>query len=137
MNRGSVLLSHGHAGSLYAEGTFPEGDRGANSIPTKQGRNLHALRDGLLGTQYDAGNVARRAKEIKRDAATWTAAKTAGTTLEPLQWLSESSEFGRSHVYTSDVLDAADAARRAGLEKVEQVTLRDDYLKAAGALAQK
>lgn len=32
-----------HAGSLYVEHVFPEGDRGANSIPVKQGRNLHAL----------------------------------------------------------------------------------------------
>ena len=32
-----------HAGSLYVDGIFPDGDRGANSIPTKQGRNMHAL----------------------------------------------------------------------------------------------
>ena len=31
-----------HAGSLYVEGIFPEGDRGATWIPTKQGKTLHA-----------------------------------------------------------------------------------------------
>ncbi len=125
-----------HAGSLYAEGIFPEGDRGANSIPTKQGRNLHALWDGLLGDRYNAGDVARRSREIRGDRQTWAAAEAAGTTLEPLQWLAESSGFGRTHVYSAEVLDAVDAARRAGAEKVETVDLPGAYLKAAGGLAQ-
>lgn len=86
-----------HAGSLYVDGIFPEGDRGANSIPTKQGRNLHALWDGLLGGRYDAGDIARRAKEIKSDNESWQAAEVAGTTVEPLEWLRESSEFGKAY----------------------------------------
>ena len=126
-----------HAGSLYVDGIFPEGDRGANSIPTKQGRNLHALWDGLLGGRYDAGDVARRAKEIKGDNTTWTSAEAASKSLEPLEWLIESSEFGKSHVYTPEVLSAVEAAQRAGAEKVEVVDLPETYLKAAGSLAQK
>lgn len=35
-----------HAGSLYALDLFPDGDRGANSIKTKQSKNMHALWDG-------------------------------------------------------------------------------------------
>ena len=126
-----------HAGSLYVDGIFPEGDKGANSIPTKQGRNLHALWDGLLGGRYDAGDIARRAKEIKSDKESWQAAEAAGTTLEPLEWLRESSEFGKSHVYTPEVLSAVEAAQRSGAEKVEVVDLPETYLKAAGSLAQK
>ncbi len=126
-----------HAGSLYEDGIFPEGDRGANSIPTKQGKNLHALWDGLLGNRYDAGDIARRAKEIQSDKATWKQSEAAGATLEPLTWLSESSEFARANVYTPDVLNAIEAAKRSGASKVETVNLSDAYLKAAGALAQK
>lgn len=126
-----------HAGSLYAEGIFPEGDRGANSIPTRQSRNLHALWDGLLGNSYDAGDIARRALEIERNSDTWEAARAAGANRAPLEWLAESSEYGRSHVYTPEVLDAVEAARRAGADKVAQVDLPERYLKAAGALAQK
>ncbi len=126
-----------HAGSLYVDGIFPEGDRGANSIPTKQGRNLHALWDGLLGGRYDAGDIARRAKEIKGDRESWKAAEAAGKTLEPLEWLRESSEFGKSYVYTPEVLSAVEAAQRSGAEKVEVVDLPETYLKAAGSLAQK
>ncbi len=53
-----------HAGSLYIEGLFPKGDRGANSIKTKQSRNRHALWDQLLGRVYDASDVRRRASEV-------------------------------------------------------------------------
>jgi len=124
-----------HAGSLYAEKIFPEGDRGANSIPTKQSRNLHALWDGLLGTRYDAGDIARRVKEIKTLPA-WADSTSAGLVLEPLKWLAESSEFARSNVYTPDVLNAVEAAKRSGADKVEVVDLPDDYLKAAGSVSQ-
>lgn len=125
-----------HAGSLYTDKIFPEGDRGANSIPTKQSRNLHALWDGLLGTRYDAGDIARRVKEIKALPA-WKDSEKAGLVLEPLQWLAESSEFARSNVYTPDVLGAVEAAQRSGADKVEIVDLSDAYLKAAGSISQK
>lgn len=73
-----------------------------------------------------------RSVVIKRRSA----AEEAGKVLEPLQWLTESSEFARSHVYTPEVLNAVDAARRSGSEKVETVDLAESYLKAAGAVAQ-
>lgn len=126
-----------HAGSLYAESVFPEGDRGANSISTRQGRNLHALWDGLLGNKYDAGDIARRVKEIRSDKLSWAAAEAAGKTQDPLQWLTESSGFAASQVYSQQILDAVDAAQRIGTDKIETVDLPESYLKAAGALAQK
>ncbi|HQX48896.1 MAG TPA: S1/P1 nuclease [Planctomycetaceae bacterium] len=110
---------------------------GANSIPTKQSKNLHALWDGLLGNRYDAADIVRRAKEIKSDKATWKLSEAAGATLEPLAWLSESSEFARSNVYTPEVLAAVEAAKRSGASQVETVDLSEAYLKAAGTLAQK
>lgn len=124
-----------HAGSLYADKIFPDGDRGANSIPTKQSRNLHALWDGLLGTRYDAGDIARRVKEIKTLPA-WADSTSTGLVLEPLKWLAESSEFARVNVYTPDVLNAVEAAKRSGADKVEVVDLPEDYLKAAGSVSQ-
>ena len=57
--------------------------------------------------------------------------------LEPLEWLRESSEFGKSYVYTPEVLSAVKAAQRSGAEKVEVVNLPEAYLKDAGSLAQK
>jgi hypothetical protein len=94
------------------------------------------LWDGLLGNRYDAGDIARRAGEIKANSRTWEA-DLAGSTLEPLTWLTESETFGRSHVYIEQILDAVKAAQRSGAEKVEVVDLPEEYLKAAGTLAQK
>ena len=43
-----------HAGSLYTEGVFEkkDGDRGANSISTKQRQNMHALWDQISGKDF-------------------------------------------------------------------------------------
>lgn len=127
-----------HAGSLYVEGVFPEGDRGANSIPIKQGRNLHALWDGLLGDQFDAADIRRRAHQITADQSLWNAAATtakAKDSLEPLVWLKESANDGVRYVYTPEVLSSVDAAARGLTKKVEAVDLTDVYLTNAGKLA--
>lgn len=129
-----------HAGSLYVAGAFPEGDRGANSIPTKQSKNLHALWDGLLGSQYDAGDIRRRCGVIREDAFRWTDAEVAAKRangLNPLTWLSESSELGRSHVYTPEVLEPVQAIARGLTTTVAITELSDDYLTAAGDIARK
>ena len=128
-----------HAGSLYVAGVFPEGDRGANSIPVKQRGNLHSLWDSLLGPKFDAGDVRRRAIEIKSDHSTWNSAGQAAKAkdgLNPLAWLDESQQYSRSHVYTPDILLAVEAAVR-GSQKVEKLDLSDAYLKAAGQVARK
>ncbi len=57
-----------HAGSLYAEGVFADGDRGANSIKTKQRSNMHSLWDGLLGDRYNTGDILRRAARSRTTA---------------------------------------------------------------------
>jgi hypothetical protein len=127
-----------HAGSLYVAGVFPEGDRGANLIHTRQAKNLHALWDSLLGDRYDAGDIRRRCEVIRSNTDHWKkAALDAGKSdgLDPLIWLAESSEFGRSHVYTPEVLGPVDAVARQLTPKLEVIELSEDYLKAAGELA--
>jgi hypothetical protein len=127
-----------HAGSLYVEKVFPDGDRGANLISTMQGRNLHALWDGLLGSQYDAGDVRRRCSVIRSDVTNWEAARQASLKpagLDPLTWLAESAEFGRSHVYTAEILEPVQATRRGLTPKVASVDLSEGYLREAGELA--
>lgn len=129
-----------HAGSLYVTGVFPEGDRGANLIPTKQLKNLHALWDGLLGSQFDAGDIRRRCEVIRSDVSRWTdggkAAKKENG-LSPLTWLAESAEDGRNHVYTSEVLEPVQAVSRGLTPKVVMTELSEGYLKNAGDVARK
>lgn len=120
-------------------GVFPEGDRGANSIPTVQSENMHALWDRLLGPRFDGGDVRRRALEIKADSVLWkdaAAAACAAEGLDPLTWLAESAAFARSHVYTQEVL--AELKLAAESERpVKTLDLGEDYLKAAGELARR
>ncbi|MBS0204226.1 MAG: S1/P1 nuclease [Planctomycetes bacterium] len=127
-----------HAGSLYVSKVFPEGDRGANSIPTKQTKNLHALWDSLLGDQYDPGDIRRRCNVIRSDTVHWQQAQAAAHEPEgmnPLTWLAESAECGRSHVYTPEILAAVDAVARGLTRKIEVIELSDEYLQAAGELS--
>jgi hypothetical protein len=128
-----------HAGSLYAEIVFPEGDRGANSIRTRQARNMHALWDQLLGQRYAHGDIRRRMVEIQTDAQLVTLADAAmaqPSCLEPLVWLRESRDAGLQFVYTPEVIETVLGAQRAGAISLEPITLSEEYLKNAGRTAQ-
>lgn len=127
-----------HAGSLYAAGVFPEGDRGANSIPTRQKNNMHALWDGLLGGNYDEGAMNRRVKEIADSAeivAVGEAALVKPDALDPLVWLAESRDAAVAHAYTHEVLGPIKATMEEGGE-LPEVYFSESYLQQAGGLAQ-
>ena len=126
-----------HAGSLYFADIFSDGDRGANLIPTKQGENLHFFWDGILGPKFDAEDIRRRARTISQEGQLWSDSMTAAqkdSGLNPLTWLAESSEYGRSHVYTTEILSAVEAAARESL-KLEMLDLSESYVKAASEVA--
>lgn len=126
-----------HAGSLYYAGVFPEGDRGGNSIPTKQSKNLHALWDGLLGQKFDAGDVKRRAKMVMGfDELVKMAVEITNEPLglNPEKWIVESSEAARTFVYTPEILSAVDATAR-GSRTLETIALSEEYLTTAGKAA--
>ena len=118
-----------HAGSLYVEELFPEGDRGANLIPVGDDSNLHAFWDSQLGGHYNAVSVAGYARRVQGTAA-WKLAPGAVTEtrfLSPETWLKESRELGQRFVYTQQVIDAVEAARRSGRQTVESLRLADQY----------
>ena len=127
-----------HAGSLYVEGVFPEGDRGGNEIKTRQSKNLHALWDGLLGPKWDEADVNRRAAEIEGDEFIMRTAKSiSGSTdsATPAAWLKECRGYAPSTVYAPPVLQPIIVAFR-GKTKLEQIDLPESYLKEAGKHAQ-
>lgn len=128
-----------HAGSLYAEHVFPEGDRGANSISLGQRRNMHSLWDGLLGRRFDEGDIARRKREIFGDGPLMTEAAfeiAREDTLLPSTWLEESRTYARRYVYAQEVLEPITVALRAQGGELEPITLSEAYLKNAGRIAQ-
>lgn len=129
-----------HAGSLYFEKVFPKGDRGANSIPTKQHENLHAFWDSLHGPVFDEADVERQIREIRSDAVIWNDAQTTSASFEDdriLQWLTESRKASVAAVYTPVVLNAVRAAQRSGTELVETIDLPPDYIQHASRIAQR
>jgi hypothetical protein len=126
-----------HAGSLYAEKIFPEGDRGANSIKTEQSKNMHALWDQLLGRGSDFNEIRRRMVEISTDEeliAIVAQASQADGYLESETWLSESRQLAIRYVYTPEVLNMVIDSQVSG--QLTTVSLSDEYLKQAGRIAQ-
>ena len=123
------------------EGVFEkkDGDRGANSIPTKQRQNMHALWDQLLGDEFALGSMRRRYAEIVTSAelkALGEQAVAVSGGLDPLVWLEESRKLAVEQVYTPEVLDPLNIVVRGLAEKPEVLTLSEDYLKNAGRVAQ-
>ena len=127
-----------HAGSLYAP-AFPNGDRGANFIKLKDGNNLHAMWDGLLGGDANANDVRRRVakmgnikQEIQREAR---ASGDVEQWLSSETWLAESRQLAKSKVYTDEVLGPIIAASRGLTNGIPPLALSEAYYHSAGTAA--
>lgn len=127
-----------HTGSLYAAGVLAEGDRGGNEIKLRNGRNLHALWDGLMGRRYDENRVRREVLEILSDQELVAAASSRAQG-EPLanvsQWLLEGQRLGREHVYTNEVLAPVRAVSEGRTESLPEIRVSEEYLQRAGRVA--
>lgn len=134
-----------HTGSLYVEHVFPEGDRGANSIRVKQGRNLHALWDGLLGRRFDEGDVSRRMNEIKRRFDPENKGLKNFPVAPPREELlstefvkcliGEGRHYGKVAVYMPEVIEPITVAHRSGGGEIQEINLSERYLSRAGDIA--
>ena len=111
-----------HSTALFCD-RFPKGDRGGNSIKTKQGRNLHALWDNLLGRSHKSSNVLRVVAELKQDRSLW-AVETSGRIDD---WIAESHQLARSFVYPAELEYAL-----AQPGELQPLVLPEAYLKEAG-----
>jgi hypothetical protein len=116
-----------------------DGDRGANSIPTKQRQNMHALWDQLLGDEFAQRTNRRRFAEITSSPQLTEIGRIAVSIpggLDPQVWLGESRKEAIEHVYTPEVLDPMNIVARGIAEKPEVLDLSEVYLKNAGRVAQ-
>jgi hypothetical protein len=123
------------------EGVFvkKDGDRGANSIPTKQRQNMHALWDQLLGDEFAQRTNRRRFTELTSSPQLTEIGRIAVSIpggLDPLVWLGESRKTAIEHVYTPEVLDSFSTVSRGIVDKPEVLELSESYLKNAGKVAQ-
>lgn len=122
-----------HSGSLYCK-LFPTGDRGGNSIPTVQHKNLHALWDNLLGPKFDEGDIRRRCAEFKR-LEIEIGVNPHEKNLDPLEWLKDSAIDARTAVYTDQVRMPVIKAGDDG-KAIQPIDLTEGYLKNAGITAE-
>jgi len=128
-----------HAGSLYAEDVFPEGDRQANLIKIVRGKSLHGLWDGLLSQRYDEQEVSDQIDEITHGGDAMKAgpgARRRPDSLNPLTWIDESRTHARSLVYSSEVLGPIRATVEGMADEVPRIDLTDAYLERAKSLAE-
>ena len=110
---------------------FPKGDEGGNKIPVVQGHNLHSLWDGLLGTRSQMRDVDREVARLKEQQEFWN----IDTKLDISGWINESHDAAASVVYDQAILQVIRNATPG--EKLEPISLDEDYLKAAGQLARR
>jgi len=114
-----------HSTSLVCD-RFPNGDRGGNSIPLVQGRNLHSLWDNLLGRQSRLLDVDREVAELKALTDGWD----VDLSLDVPCWVEESHDLCKSFAYSPEITDAV---QRPG--ELERIRLPESYLESAGEKA--
>jgi hypothetical protein len=114
-----------HGAALFCD-RFPEGDRGGNSIPVNQGRNLHSLWDGLLGRRDRPNDVKREVAELRARPELWKV-QTDGNVEA---WLKESNELAKSFAYSPMIIEAVNQPG-----ELPPINLPESYLKAAGEKA--
>lgn len=112
-----------HSTAIFCE-RFPEGDRGGNSIPTKQGRNLHSLWDNLLGRDHKLNSVRRVSLQLQARPEDWT----VDTETDLQEWLEESHALAKSFAYSPAIV----AAVRSDVEKLAPIDVGEEYLVEAG-----
>ncbi|MDA8697433.1 S1/P1 nuclease [Rhodopirellula sp.] len=140
-----------HAGSLYSEKAFPQGDRGANAIPVKvEGqpniKNLHAFWDSLLGAEATPESVEARVTELafapskmlyldQELGVTADQAKAAADLIESIKrmekaaiWIRESRQIARAWVYRGELITNVQQNERGLVSKMPDSILKEDSI---------
>jgi hypothetical protein len=122
-----------HSAAFFSQGSFPNGDRGGNSVKTTQRQNLHSLWD-----RFPGGNIAfRTAKNRAIELHTGMAeiGNAAATSLDEEAWLNESHDLASSIAYGPEVMTYLRV--NDGEDDPEPLTLSEEYLSAGGTASEK
>jgi hypothetical protein len=118
-----------HSSALYSTRLFPDGDRGGNSIKTRQAGNLHALWDQFPGRDDSLSGARNRAISDMADA---DQARLAASNLDETVWLNESHALAKSTAYDDELLAALRKMELAA-NGDDEIDLSEEYLKGGGA----
>jgi hypothetical protein len=127
-----------HSTSLYSRGRFsePGGDRGGNSIHTQSG-NLHALWDGLLGSNSASLNEIRgRSQRIVADARLKLIGEESANQVNPAVWVDEGHAICKQFVYCQLILAGVRSKESTPNVELSAVELPTEYMTDAGKIAQ-
>ncbi len=124
-----------HAGSLYTAETFPEGDRGANSIRIKDSMSVHAIWDSKLGEKSTPDEIRKHTLEIASDWELMLFALEKSRSTHPSAWLHESRELAKRYVYPVEILALLPAAELNDRGAVELPPLSEKYHADASRIA--
>lgn len=125
-----------HSSALFSQKTFPEGDRGGNSILIGKS-NLHSQWDGLLGNSFKYSEIVGQAVGIARDPAMKQLGKQATKQMDFTAWINESHELARDKAYCSEILDAARKSEATDGKFQRLASLPKSYYQQAGTIAAK
>lgn len=114
-----------HTTALFSD-RFPTGDRGGNSIPVIQGKNLHSLWDNLLGRSHTPNDVKQSVAELENNTVLWHINPTDRVE----DWIAEGHDLAKSFAYSSETVTAVEAEG-----ELLSVNLPEPYLKEAGRRA--
>lgn len=124
-----------HSSALFSAGRFQKGDLGGNAIKVGDKGNLHSRWDGMLGNDYLLNDIRRRAANC--DASNPNLGPDAARVTDSETWLQESHGLAKKYVYTDAVLNVVRDGESDSERSLTRLDLSEDYLKAAGGVAQR
>jgi hypothetical protein len=123
-----------HSTAMFSQTLFPKGDRGGNSVKTKQKDDLHALWDQFLGNKAQYRTARNKAIPIVNDAAKSMLGRKAAGNLDEREWMMESHSIAGNTVYDHEVRGHLRAHAEA--KEAPELVLTERYLKTGGGVAE-
>lgn len=125
-----------HSTTMINAARLPEGDRGGNTIPTKQRGNLHALWDNFPGGKLQLAEARKRALTWMQDTELRAQAMPAARILNEDIWWQESRHLSESAVYDEEVRTYLKQLPPRPIDKeTPKLTLSEDYLERGGQIS--
>ena len=124
-----------HTTAMFSRALLHDGCRGGNRIPTKQGRNLHSLWDGLIGSEIDFRECRNEAIEMRANDIARSDGSKSATANDTVEVWNQSHALCSQYAYAGEVRAHLIRLEDSGKTKIVELDLSEGYLKTAGQVA--
>lgn len=125
-----------HATTMINAARLPEGDRGGNTIPTKQRGTLHTLWDNFPGGKLQLAESRKRALTWMNDPELRAQALPSERVLNEEVWWQESRQLSETVAYDEEVRTYLKQLPPRPIDhETPKLTLSEDYLERGGRIA--